>query len=103
MGTYRLSKAITVPMDFIVWSRPEGKSAMRAKVRLEPNEDYELPEGDQLFAQDIASQEIKKRYDPALEAQLKSIGVDYEVTMCKTCGGKKKFVIYKAVEVTIDE
>lgn len=90
-------------MDFIVWSKPNGGSAMRMKLRLSPGEERELPDDDLLFVQDIQTQEIKKRYDPAIEAHLKELGVPYDVTMCKTCGGRKKFVVYKAIEVTIDE
>lgn len=102
MGTYQLSKAISVPMDFIVWSRPTGKSAFRAKIRLKPNEVHELPDDDPLFVQDIQAQEIKKRHDPSLEAELKIIGVPYEIQMCKTCGGRKKHIVYKAIEVNVD-
>lgn len=99
MGTYKLSKAIDVPITIMVYSHPEGKPGVYGRLYLAPGVVHELPKDDEAFVESVKTATAKKRYDQKTENMLKEMGVDFEVTVCKTCGGRKKFIEYHTVEV----
>ena len=98
----KLSKGVTVPIDLKLWTKPNGERAHQVWWHFVPDKEYALPEGDDLFIQDLRKQEVKKRYTPELEAKLKAMGLEVKVELCPTCGGKKKFIKYPTVEIYND-
>lgn len=99
MGTYTLSKAIDVPVTVMVYSHPDGKPGVYGRLYLKPGVVHELPNNDAAFVNSVKTAMTKKRYDSAIEARLKELGVEYEINLCKTCGGRKRFIEYHTVEV----
>lgn len=99
MGTYRLSKAIDVPITIMVYSHPEGKSGVYGRLYLTPGVTHVLPDDDPAFVNSVKTAITKKRYDEKIENRLKELGVPYEINLCKTCGGRKRFIEYHTVEV----
>lgn len=99
MATAKLTKAFTVPVDIKLWTKPEGERAHQDWWRFVPGKEYEIPEGDTLLRKEMQEHKTKKRYDAALEAKLKELGITPEIELCKVCGGKKKFLTYPTLEI----
>lgn len=67
-------------------------------VRLVPGKHYKLL-SDEMMAQITDKFKEKRKYSESLERTLKDAGIEYEIVMCKTCGGRTRKLEYKTVEV----
>ncbi len=67
-------------------------------VTLEPGKHYKLL-SDEMMAQITEKFKEKRKYSAELERTLKDAGMDYEIVLCKTCGGRVKKLEYATVEV----
>lgn len=96
---YKLIDVIDQRTRFYVKETSASGAVRHAPIYLEPGKTYETD--DKILASSLSGADgtIKTRYREDLEASLKELGADYEVSVCKVCGGKKKFIVYHAVEV----
>lgn len=69
--------------------------------RLFPGKVYETD--DKLLLESLSKATKEKQYSPQLEEHLKSHNIPYEVTSCKSCGGRVKKLKYHVIEVIEDE
>lgn len=67
-------------------------------VTLKPGKHYKLL-SDEMMAQLTEKFKEKRKYSVELERTLEDAGMDFEVVLCKTCGGRVKKLEYKTVEV----
>lgn len=95
---YQLNKAIDVPITVRV-SRTvkSGGIEIGRFMQLEPGTLYETD--DAVMADSLKAYTVRKKYTPMLEETLKANNADYEVIICKRCGGKRKEIEYHPVEV----
>lgn len=98
MAQYKLIDAISIPMTLNV-ATTQGKITRYGHIRLEPGKLYELPTDDVALVNSLRNAKTKKRYTPELEDLLAKTGADYQVVMCKACGGKVRKLEYHVVEV----
>lgn len=95
---YRLIDLVKTRTRFYVEESGRNGTKRRAPIYLEPGEIY-VTDDPVLSASLLGAQgTVKTDYRPDLEAALKESGADFEVTVCKVCGGRKKKIIYHAVE-----
>lgn len=98
MGKYfKLIDGIDTAMTLNV-VRAENGVSVYSHIRLSPGEKYELNEDD-LFIQSLKQAKVERRYSKQLELQLKTAGIDYTETICKSCGGKTTRLSYSIVEI----
>lgn len=67
-------------------------------VTIKPDTHYKLL-SDEMMAQITDKFKEKRKYSESLERTLKDAGMEYEVVLCKTCGGRTRKLEYKTVEV----
>lgn len=67
-------------------------------VELEPGKHYEIPPADVLASISERFKE-KRRYSEQLKLKLMENNVNFKETVCKTCGGRGRFLEYETVVV----
>ena len=98
MAKYKLISAIDVPMTLNVATLSNGYTKY-GHIRLIPGKIYELPENDPPLVNSLRKAKLKKNYSIELEQALTDAGVDFEVKMCPSCGGRVKKIEYPVVEI----
>lgn len=99
MASYKLIDAISVPITlYNLASRPKNIITYDNHMRLEPNKTYVLPD-DEVLAKSLANYTTERKYTTELEQTLKDCNAEYEVKLCKSCGGKVRKIKYKVIEV----
>lgn len=99
MTHYKLIDAISVPITmYHLASKPRNVITYDNYMRLEPGKTYVMPE-DEILAKSITNYKVEHRYTAELEDALKACNAEYEVRLCKSCGGRVKKIKYKIVEV----
>lgn len=88
MKIYGLSKVLSASQSVVVKMQTPNGTAHRV-IRLELGKTYELPD-DPYFEESLANKYTEVKYAPKTEEYLKEQGVDYEIILCKSCGGKVK-------------
>ncbi len=95
---YKLIDLIKTTTRFYVEETGKNGTKRRAPIYLDPGVVY-VTDDPLLKASLLGAQgSIKTDYREDIERSLKESGVEYEVTVCKVCGGRKKKIIYHAVE-----
>ena len=95
---YKLNEVVTSPTSFYLPRTAENGRRRWGSVRLDPGKIYETD--DPLLIESISAKGIVKvPYNPRLEEKLKELGKEYEVELCKSCGGRVKKIKYRAVEI----
>lgn len=97
MKTYHLIPGITTRQRIEVCTRVKGVLRWKG-ANLDPGVEYEMPD-DPEFEASLKAKVIERPYSAQLEEVLKHNGVEYEVKMCKQCGGRVKKIRYKPVVV----
>lgn len=99
MTHYKLIDAISVPITlYHLAAKPRAVITYDNHMRLDPGKVYVMPE-DEVLAKSIANYTTEHRYTAELEQLLKDCNAEYEVRLCKSCGGKVRKIKYKIVEV----
>lgn len=99
---YKLISIISIPVTLRMFPKTtNGRTSYNHYIRLEPGKVYETDDPAQI--EYLKGHKEKVRYRPELEKSLKEIGAEYEVIMCKSCGGRVKKIEYRNVEVIADE
>lgn len=95
---YKLIDLIKTTTRFYVEETGKNGTKRRAPIYLEPGKVYVTD--DPLLTSSLLGVQgtIKTDYRADLESALKENGADFEVTVCQVCGGRKKKIIYHAVE-----
>lgn len=102
MAQYRLISAISTPITlYRLAARPNTVITYDNHMKLVPGKTYVMPE-DEILAKSIANYTVEHRYTAELEQILKDCNADYEVKLCRSCGGKVKKIKYKVIEVIED-
>lgn len=96
---YKLIDVIQTRMRFYVEESTKNGARRRGPLYLEPGKVYETDDPILIASLKGEQTRVKTNYRADLEQALKENGSDYEVTMCKVCGGKAKKIIYHAVEI----
>lgn len=65
-------------------------------VELEPGKHYQIPEPEVMASISEKFKE-KRRYSDSLKAKLIANNVNFKETVCKTCGGRGRFLVYDTV------
>lgn len=95
---YKLIDLIKTTTRFYVEESGKNGTKRRAPIYLDPGVVY-VTEDPLLIASLLGPQgSIKTEYRDDIERALKEAGIEYEVTVCKVCGGRKKKILYRAVE-----
>lgn len=97
MKTYRLVPGITSRQRIEVCTREKGVLRWKGAT-LDPGVEYEMPD-DPDFEASLRAKVIERPYSQQVEEILKHNGIEYEVKMCKQCGGRVKKLRYRPVEV----
>ena len=102
MAKYRLNKAERVQTTINNVAKTKiinGRSIVTYNnyIRLVPGVIYETD--DEAMLNFFRQYKRKVRYNAELERALKENGVNYDIEMCRSCGGKVKKISYKVVEV----
>lgn len=97
MKIYGLNKALSASQN-VVAKVKKGSGYVHKIIRLEKGKTYELPD-DPYLEESLLSKTTEIRYAPNKEEYLKSQGVDYEIVLCKQCGGKVKKIKLKTAFV----
>lgn len=98
MAQYKLVDVIEFPLTINVATKSHGYTKY-GHMKLYPGKLYELPEDDLPLVNSLRNAKLKKTYSSELEAALKKAGVNYEVKMCQSCGGRVKKIEYPVVEI----
>lgn len=67
-------------------------------IEMQPRVHYALPDDD-VLANILEKFKEKRRYSTELKKKLDDGGVEYEETVCRTCGGRGRFLKYQTVVV----
>jgi len=99
---YRLNKAETAPVtihNVAVTKSVGGREIVSYSnyIRLVPGKVYESD--DEAMLGFFRAYRRKVRHTEALERNLRSNDVPYEIEYCKSCGGKVRKISYQVVEV----
>ena len=100
-GYYKLIDALDKRTTLNI-ARRCGDRVNYEQVVLTPGHRYPS-EDDPLLIQSLMQAEVKRTYSESLEAELKALGIAYNVVTCKSCGGRAKQLTYKVVEWLSDE
>lgn len=95
---YRLNEVVTSPTTFYLQRTADSGRTKWGSVRLDPGKLYETD--DPVFLQSLAVKGyVKVPYNEKLEQKLTELGKEFEVELCKSCGGRVKKIHYHAIEV----
>lgn len=102
---YRLNRAETVPVtinNVAVTKTVNGRDVVSYSnyIRLVPGKVYETD--DDAMIAFFRAYRRKVRHTDALERNLRSSGVPYDIELCRSCGGRVRKINYQVVEV-LDE
>jgi hypothetical protein len=90
----RLNSAVTSPLNVRLPFMEDGYTKYRY-IALDPNKEYEYPD----YLSDILlGYTIQQKYTKEREAALKEANANYEIKLCKVCGGKRTNIIYHPIE-----
>lgn len=95
---YRLIEAIDVPMTLNLVKTGKSGGQVYRRMTLQPHTWYDT-EGDMMLEKSLMETKTKRAYTPELERTLKETGADYEITRCRSCGGKVTKISFYVVEV----
>lgn len=98
MKHYRLISAVTIPMNVDVCWRKNG-ATVYGFVRLEPGEEYDLPDDDDLLKKSLEDATAKVTYTKSFEETLKKANVSYEVVPPSCRCKKTPTIVFHDVEV----
>lgn len=99
---YRLIEIEKIPVTLRMFPKTtNGRTSYNHYQRLEPGKTYETDDPAQMAY--LKAHTEKVRYNAALETALKGAGIEYNVEMCKSCGGRVKKIEYHNIEVIEDE
>lgn len=99
MTQYKLIDAISAPVVlYRLAAKPRNVITYDNHMRLEPKKVYVMPE-DEVLAHSLTNYTEEKRYSAELEEALKACNADFEIKLCKSCGGKVRKIKYKVIEV----
>lgn len=108
-GTFRLIDGINTRQKISIAERSRGYLRYGFIV-LDPNTDYDLDsyelngkdiKSDDTFVRSLKETVFKKSYSESLENELKAHNVSYRIEMCKSCGGRKRTIVYHPIEVLL--
>ncbi|MEI5990409.1 hypothetical protein [Enterococcus crotali] len=97
---FKLINAIDTITTLNVASQKDGV-IIYSHVRLKPGEKYELGD-DKVFSRSLQQIQVERPYSQPLANELRSLGIEYTESSCKSCGGRIKKISYSVVEI-IDE
>lgn len=95
MRVFKLNHVLNASQQIVIKSVKDGKISHKM-FRIEKGKTYKLGDFDE---ESLRERTTETRYSKEIEDYLISEGTDYEVILCKTCGGKKKKVKVKTVEI----
>lgn len=98
MTKYRLNEVINVPTTFYIQQTSGTGRIKWGSLRLDPGVVYESSD-ERLIGSLMQRSYMKVAYNEKLEARLKELGKEYDVEICKSCGGRVKKIRYHAVEI----
>lgn len=93
---YRLIRAVDEPQTMTVWVSGNGK-AVAKRMTLRPNETYVTD--DPILLEFFAEKETLFTYNSTLIEALNACNAKYRIETCKTCGGLRKKLFVKVVEI----
>lgn len=100
MRVFRLNHVLNASQQIVAKINKDGKTFHKL-IRVEKGKTYKVGDYDE---ESLKERTTETRYTKEIENYLISEGVEYEVILCKTCGGKKKKVKVKTVELfDVDE
>lgn len=95
MKLFRINHVLQANQQIVVKVIKNGSVSHSLKY-LEVGKTYAL---DDIDEKSLRERTTQVRYTKESEAYLKDEGVEYEITTCKTCGGKKKHLVLPTVEI----
>lgn len=99
MASYKLIDAISVPITlYNLAARPRNIITHDNHMRLEPHKTYVMPD-DEILANSLKKATTERKYTRELEQALQDCNAEYEIKLCKSCGGKVRKIKYKVIEV----
>ena len=95
---YKLNDVITTPTTFYLQRTAESGRTRWGSVRLDPGKIYETD--DPIFIDSLSVKGyVRVAYNERLVEKLEELGKEYEIELCKSCGGRVKKIHYHAVEM----
>lgn len=95
---YKLNDVITTPSVFYVQQSTGNGKFRWGSIRLVPDKIYETDDKKLIESLSVRGY-MRVPYNEALENKLKEHGKDYQIEVCKSCGGRVKKIKYHAVEI----
>lgn len=96
MRVFKLNHVLQASQDIVIKAVTDGKVSHKL-TRVEKGKTYLVGDYDE---ESLKERTTEVRYTREIEEYLKSEGVEYEVILCKSCGGKKKKVRVKTIEIS---
>lgn len=97
-GYYKLIDAQDSAIRMYLPHEESGKAVYNHH-SLYPNTKYNKYLTDRLFMDAITKAKTEVRHTPSRQETLDACGVEYEIKVCKACGGKVQKLVYCPVEV----
>lgn len=95
MKIFRLNHVLNASQQVLAKVASNGK-ILHKLIRLEKGKVYKLGDYDE---ESLKSHTTQVRYTKESEQYLIDEGVEYEIVLCRSCGGKKKKLKLKTVEI----
>jgi len=86
-----------VEKEIVTGFKSENGEAVPTRFHLYSGDIYDT-EGDHLIEESLRRAVKKLPYNPKIEEKFKASGVDYDIEVCSSCGGKRRKIIYKVVK-----
>lgn len=95
MKIFRLNHVLNASQQIVAKTVKDGK-IFHKLIRIEKGKTYELGDYDE---ESLTDRITEVRYTKEAEQYLIDEGVDYDIKICRSCGGKKKKLKVKTVEI----
>lgn len=100
--TFKLQNCFEMNQEVVYPQKNKGYlSWVRSTFKINKNYDVEDFDSDSLRY--LKAKTVRYSYNQQAEDMLKALGIDYEITMCKSCGGRTKKLVFKMFDFSNGE